>query len=186
LSEGDVLLVYVGRLAVEKNLTALLAAFGRLRRQLGPLRAGSVRLALVGDGPLAASFQTRQPAGVILAGVQHGAALSRWYASADIFAFPSLTETFGNVLLEAQASGLPVVGFATEVIHERVRHGSDGLLVPPHGDLAEGLGVLSTDPDLRGRLGAAARSRAEALGWEAIFDELEGRYLQLVNEHRPR
>jgi glycosyltransferase involved in cell wall biosynthesis len=185
LPEEGVLLVYVGRLAAEKNLSTLLAAFARLRRQFGPVQARSLSLALVGGGPLAAKLQSHKPEGVILASEQHGAALSRWYASADVFVFPSLTETFGNVLLEAQASGLPVVAFDHPVIRERVAHGSEGLLVPPHGDFAEALGMICTHRDLRNQLGIAGRSRAEGQGWEAVFDELEGRYLRLVNEGSP-
>jgi glycosyltransferase involved in cell wall biosynthesis len=182
LSEQDVLLVYVGRLAAEKNLPALLAAFGRLRQQLGPGGAQSVRLALVGGGPLLAPLRAQPPAGVVLAGEQHGITLSQWYASADVFAFPSCSETFGNVLLEAQASGLPVTAFDTHAVNERVTHGIDGLLVPPGGDLAAALRTLCAEPELRSRFGTAARVKAEGQGWDAIFDELEGRYLRLGTE----
>jgi glycosyltransferase involved in cell wall biosynthesis len=185
LSEDGVLLVYVGLLAAEKNLSTLLAAFARLRRQFGPVRARSVCLALVGGGPLAARLQAHKPEGVFLVGEQHGAALSRWYASADVFVFPSLTETFGNVLLEAQASGLPVVAFDYSVIRERLTHGIEGFLVPPEGDFADALGMLCELRGLRSRLGAAGRFRVEGQGWEAIFDDLEGRYLRLVNEGSP-
>ena len=101
LKPDDVLLLYVGRLALEKNLPALISAFARLRRQKFGHR---VVLGLVGDGPLTNSLRAQQPADVHFAGAQHGAALARWFASADVFAFPSLTETFGNVVLEAQAS----------------------------------------------------------------------------------
>ncbi|HZY86673.1 MAG TPA: glycosyltransferase family 1 protein, partial [Gemmataceae bacterium] len=123
VEDGAPLLLYVGRLAAEKNLEALLAAFARLRQGRPRLR-----LALVGDGPLAEDLRRRQSLGVVLAGVQRGAALSRWYASGDVFAFPSCSETFGNVVLEAQASGLPVVGFDCQGVNERVTPGRDGLL----------------------------------------------------------
>jgi glycosyltransferase involved in cell wall biosynthesis len=180
LGPDDPLLLYVGRLAPEKNLDALLQAFSRLRQQVPPEARERLRLALVGGGPLAAALQLRQPPGVVLAGEQHGLALSRWYASADVFAFPSRSETFGNVVLEAQASGLPVVGFDCQGVNERVTPEEDGLLVPVGGDLAAPLARLCADAAARRRLGAAARAKAERQDWKPIFDELEERYQRLV------
>jgi glycosyltransferase involved in cell wall biosynthesis len=198
LGPDGVLLVYVGRLAPEKNLAALLQAFARLRGERGcvsaPRQAVSrspavkedsppkLRLALVGAGPLTESIKLAQQPEVVLAGEQHGVSLSRWYASGDVFAFPSLSETFGNVMLEAQASGLPVVGFDCQGVNERVRPEVDGLLVPVGDDLAPALWRLCQDGDLRRRLGRAARARAEQQDWKPIFDELEQRYLLLVEE----
>jgi glycosyltransferase involved in cell wall biosynthesis len=97
-----------------------------------------------------------------------------------VFAFPSLSETFGNVLLEAQASGLPVVGFDYEPVNERVTTGEDGLLVGPGEDFAAALRRLCADRALRERLGRAARARAERQDWKSIFDDLERRYWALV------
>lgn len=172
LAEGDVLLVYVGRIAAEKNLPVLLHAFARL--------PDNVRLALVGDGPLLPQLRRLLPPGVILAGERHGADLSRWYASADVFAFPSRSETFGNVLLEAQASGLPCVGFDCEAVNERITSECDGLLVRDAADLAPALARLCADAALRQSMGDAARRKAEAQSWPAIFDGLEHRYRGLV------
>jgi glycosyltransferase involved in cell wall biosynthesis len=180
LGEGDPLLVYVGRLAPEKNLGALLQAFARLRAALPPADAARLRLALVGGGPEKAAIAQAAPPGVVLAGEQHGLALSRWYASGDVFAFPSMSETFGNVMLEAQASGLPVVGFDCQGVNERVTHEGDGLLVPVGGDLAPALLRLCQDRGLRERFGQAARAKARAQDWDPIFDELEERYLELA------
>ncbi|MBV9124492.1 MAG: glycosyltransferase family 1 protein [Planctomycetes bacterium] len=179
LETNDPLLLYVGRLAPEKNLLALIEAFGRLRQHLGTPAGDKLRLALVGGGPLAGLLRTRQHPGVLLPGVQVGEALARWYASADVFAFPSLSETFGNVLLEAQASALPVVAFDCPALRERVRHGQDGLLVP-QGDLAPSLLVLCRDSIYRRRLGTAAWHKALTQDWEPIFDALEERYYQIV------
>src|SRR5262249_31620246 len=125
LGPSDPLLLYVGRIAPEKNIPALLEAVARLRQSPGGAR---LRLVLVGAGRLEGTIQRTGPAGVVLAGVHTGQALSRWYASADVFAFPSLSETFGNVVLEAQASGLPVVGFDTQGVNERITPEEDGLL----------------------------------------------------------
>jgi glycosyltransferase involved in cell wall biosynthesis len=179
----DVMLLYVGRLAPEKNLTTLLQAFARLRTQLGDSR---VRLVLVGAGPLSASLEAAGQPGVVLVGMQHGVQLSRWYASGDVFAFPSLSETFGNVMLEAQASGLPVVGFDCQGVNERVTPGLDGLLVPVGGDLAAPLWQLCQDHQQRRHMGQAARAKAESQDWKPIFDELEERYLRLVEAQPSR
>jgi glycosyltransferase involved in cell wall biosynthesis len=176
----DVLLIYVGRLAPEKNLPALLSAFVRLREMVEPGVRERLRLALVGDGPLTGTIQSQQLPGVILAGERHGTALSRWYASGDVFAFPSCSETFGNVVLEAQASGLPVVGFDSQAVNERVTHDVDGLLVPRDGDLAAALHQLCVDRAAREKFGAAARAKAERQDWQPIFDDLETRYRQLL------
>ncbi len=175
VAPGDTLLVYVGRLAPEKNLPALLQAFTRLRALIP-----HVRLALVGGGPLTEGLLRSTPAGVILAGEQRGADLSRWYASGDLFAFPSQSETFGNVVLEAQASGLAVVGFDCQGVNEQVLPGVNGLLVPPEGDLVPALAELCLDPARRRSMGEAARRRALGLDWKPIFDDLESRYRGLL------
>jgi glycosyltransferase involved in cell wall biosynthesis len=176
LGPDDPLLLYVGRLAPEKNLGVLLEAFARLRHGLGE----RLRLALVGRGPELTALSRAALPEVCLAGEQHGLELSRWYASADVFAFPSLSETFGNVILEAQASGLPVVGFDCQGPNERVTPEVDGLLVPVGGDLVPPLRRLCEDRALREGMGRAARAKAEGQDWQPIFDELEARYLGLV------
>src|SRR5262249_20925165 len=159
LGPDDPLLVYVGRLAPEKNLPVLLEAFARLRSEMPPGQREKPPLALVGDGPLGDSLTRAAPPGVVLAGMQHGAGLSRWYASGDIFAFPSLSETFGNVVLEAQASGLAVVGFDCQGVNEQVVPEVNGLLVPAGGDLVPPLLRLCEDAGLRRRVGEAAPGR---------------------------
>jgi glycosyltransferase involved in cell wall biosynthesis len=181
LGPEDVLLLYVGRLAPEKNLSALLDAFSRLMSRSDSVPVASKRrLALVGDGPQFDELRRTAPPDVLLPGQQLGADLSRWYASADIFAFPSCSETFGNVVLEAQASGLPVVGFDTQGVNERVISGRDGFLVPEGGDLTLPLARLCDNREERRQFGIAGRARAEQQSWAAIFDELERRYVELA------
>jgi tetratricopeptide (TPR) repeat protein len=115
----------LGRLAAEKNLDVLLRAFESLKAT-----DPSARLVLVGDGPERAALQQRCPE-AHFAGLRRGEDLAAHYASADLFLFPSLTETFGNVTPEAMASGLPVVSTTATAIPEVVPHGRAGLLVPP-------------------------------------------------------
>lgn len=179
LKADDVLLLYVGRIASEKNIPALLSAFGRIRTD-------KTRLALVGHGPQLSVLQSQNIPGLILAGQQEGDALARWYASADIFAFPSCSETFGNVVLEAQASGLPTVAFDAQAMNERITSGVDGFLVPQSGDFSEPLRQLCSNAELRRSMGLAARQKASTQTWDVIFDDLENRYLTLVEEQESR
>jgi glycosyltransferase involved in cell wall biosynthesis len=182
LGVNDLLLLYVGRLAAEKNLPALLDAFSRLRQVE---RRRRLRLALVGGGPLADTFRSSRLPDVVLPGIQVGENLARWYASADVFAFPSTSETFGNVVLEALASGLPVVGFDSPGVNERVAHDHNGLLVPMESDFAQALSQVCDDDGLRRRLTGAARRSAESQDWEPIFDRLEKQYRQQALAYTP-
>ncbi|MBY0230227.1 MAG: glycosyltransferase, partial [Gemmataceae bacterium] len=95
-------------------------------------------------------------------------------------AFPSTSETFGNVVLEAQSSGLAAVGFDCQGVNEQVVPGENGFLVPMGGDLTPPLERLCRDAESRRRMGKAARARAERLDWKPIFDELEARYRRLA------
>ena len=159
----------VGRLAVEKNLDTALAAFDAIRA-----RVPNARLVMVGDGPQRHALHRRCPKAVF-AGVQQGEALAAHYASADCFLFPSLTETFGNVVVEAMASGLPVVAFDTAAAGMHIRNGENGCLVPV-GDVAaftHAATQLAMDAALRARLGRAARATAQALDWPRVLEGFE-------------
>jgi glycosyltransferase involved in cell wall biosynthesis len=165
----DLLVTYVGRIAREKNLDLLLDAWGAL----GDRRRGA-RLALVGRGPLAEPIRRRNIPGVHVIGLLEGQALSAAYASADLFVFPSTTETFGNVLAEAMASGLPSVAANAGGVVEFARHGENSWLVAPGSAeaLAGGLDRLLGDAALRRRLAAAALRTAAERRWDAIDDRL--------------
>ena len=175
---ADPVVLYVGRLAAEKNLQLVLAAY-RALRALQP----ATRLVLVGDGPLAGRLHARHPE-IVFSGMRIGADLAAHYASADLFLFPSLTETFGNVTLEAMASGLAVVAFDYAAARRHIVHGQSGLLAP-RGDQAafiESACRLASDLALRQTLGQAARQAVLASDWERICQQLERWYLDSVHE----
>jgi glycosyltransferase involved in cell wall biosynthesis len=183
LKPDDVLLLYVGRLAPEKNLAVLASAFQVAREQLAG-QGRQLRLAMVGGGPMARWLEQQNISGLLLGGLQRGDSLARWYASADLFVFPSRSETFGNVVMEAMASGLPVVAFNSPGVNEQVVHRSNGLIVEMNAELAEAIRLLSDDPRVRALLGHNARRSAEKRAWEPIFDFLEQRYKLLIRGHR--
>jgi glycosyltransferase involved in cell wall biosynthesis len=174
--EDTLVLLHVGRLAVEKNVTMLLDAFIRLA-------GDNVRLVLVGDGPLRPLLEANADQRVIFAGYRQGEELARFYASADLFAFPSLTDTFGNVLLEAMASGLPAVGFRVPGPQDVIRDDT-GLLVNEVGaaPLAAALTGLLSDPRHRRQLSSQARAHAETLTWKVIMGGLRAEYLRVLTE----
>ncbi|MHB1266354.1 MAG: glycosyltransferase family 4 protein [Acidithiobacillus ferriphilus] len=165
------LLLYVGRLAPEKNLTPLITGFRALRRS-----CRTTVLVLVGDGPLRPEFSRLSHEGILCVGMQQGMDLARWYASADLFCFPSCSETFGNVVLEAEASGLPILAYDCPGVNEQVDDVVHGLLLPPGSDWTAMLQLLCKDSGLRHTFGAAGRLRAESQSWTLSFDMLEAAY----------
>ena len=177
LDGGDVLLLAVGRVSREKRLDVALEAFRRLREELP-----GARLAIAGDGPARDELAASAPPGVRFLGELRGRALAELYASADVFCFASTTDTFGQVLIEAAASGLPVVAADTGGAPELVRHGETGLLVPPDdvAGLARALARLAASRTERERLGAAGRRDSLARSWKSSFHELRSAYGSVV------
>jgi glycosyltransferase involved in cell wall biosynthesis len=169
---ADLVVLGVGRLAAEKNLGLLLQAFEAIQAQ--DRRA---RLVLVGDGPERAALQQRAPRAVF-AGMRHGEDLATHYASADLFLFASVTETFGNVVPEAMASGLPVLAFDYAAPGQLVEHGANGLLVP----MGDDAGFVAQAARLAGQggwmraMGAQARVKARGLAWGQIVEQIEAVY----------
>ena len=177
---AETLLLYVGRLAPEKRLGLLMEGFARLRK--GGHR-GRVALVLVGDGPIRKELEARGEPDVHFAGYRTGAALAAAYASGDVFAFPSDTETFGNVVVEAMASGLPVVGVNRGGVRDIIQEGETGFLVPP-GDAAafsDALAVLVRDSRMRSRMGSCARRDAESRSWPRILDGVIAQYREALS-----
>ena len=177
----DLVVTCVGRLAPEKNLTTLVAAFDAIRRE-----HPRARLVLVGDGPMRKELQARCP-DAIFAGQRTGADLAEHYASADLFLFPSVTETFGNVTTEAMASGLAVVAFDYAAAQRLIRHGESGALVPFDDAAAFVATATRTAADLANCrvLGARARIAVMALDWDGIAAQVEGVMAQVMRAVEP-
>lgn len=178
VGEKGLAVAYVGRVAPEKNMPLLLRAFETIER-VRP----DAKLVLVGDGPESANLRSSQPR-FVHGGPRIGIDLAQHYASADLFLFPSLTETFGNVLLEAMASQLAVLSFDYAAGAEYINHGVNGLKVRFEDEAAfiAQADWLVRHPEKVGPMAAKARETALAISWNSIFDRLEGMYMQLVRE----
>lgn len=166
----ETVLLYVGRLAAEKRVELLAEALEGLRR---------VRLVCVGDGPARAALERRlagRPAH--FTGFLCGQELATAYASADAFVFPSDTETFGQVIQEAMAAGLPVLAARAGGAIDLVRPGQTGELFAPGdaGELRAHIRRLAADPARRAAMGQAGRAAAERSSWANVMDELIGHY----------
>lgn len=175
-SPEDLVVAYVGRIAPEKGIHQLIGAMHEVTA-----RQPHVRFAVAGDGPDEARIRAEAPAGTYFAGTLHGADLSAFYASADLFAFPSTTDTFGNVVLEAMASGLPViaadVGATLELANEgtaRLFRGGDAASLAVSIESLVAGAHASAD---RASLRDASLRQAAARNWDAIWDALLREYL---------
>jgi glycosyltransferase involved in cell wall biosynthesis len=176
-NDETIVMLSVGRLAAEKNLDLTIRAYEAARKE-----SSRVLLVFVGDGPLRQKLEKDCP-GAVFCGVQHGDDLAAHYASADIFLFPSLTETFGNVTLEALASGLSVVAFDCAAARQLISSGENGLLAPA-GDTSTFIRhsvELVLNPDIRGELGSSARELSLRNGWSAVIERTEAVLLKVSN-----
>jgi glycosyltransferase involved in cell wall biosynthesis len=165
-SDGKgVRLLYVGRVSKEKDLDVLADAYRKLREENAP-----VELSIVGHGPYAAALSERMP-GACFTGRLEGEALAQAYASADIFVFPSTTDTFGNVVIEAQAAGLPVIVSDAGGPKELVQHGANGLVTKAHqvDDFSNAIRTLISNPEMRERMGQEARRSVLNRSWPEAF-----------------
>jgi glycosyltransferase involved in cell wall biosynthesis len=168
--EPGLAILYVGRLAPEKNLRVVEAAFKKIE-EVYP----SARMIWVGDGPELERLRKAYPAHV-LAGAKQGEELASYYASADLFLFPSQTETYGNVVPEALASGVPVVAYDYAAASMLIKHGQHGLLAPL-GDrdgfvsLAASLGE---QPQRLDAMRLVAHEAVSAYSWETVIRQFDG------------
>src|SRR5262249_30698088 len=164
-SDALVNIGYVGRLSTEKNVRAL----ARLQDALWTAGIVNTRFTIVGDGSEREWLQTRLP-GAEFTGVIRGERLADAYADFDLFVFPSETETVGNVVLEAMASGVPVVAMARGGTRFIASSTDAALLARDEGDFIDLAVELVRDPARRRRMADAARDTALTRSWAAVFD----------------
>ncbi len=171
--------IYVGRIAAEKNLGLAVKAFRRLQ-QVRP----KARFVFVGDGPARAKLAHDNP-DFIFCGVQRGDALARHFASGDVFLFPSRSETFGNVTLEAMASGLAAVAFDYGAAREYLRTDENGIAVNSDDEFVTAAVQLAGDEVLRRRLGRNAATAMKRLHPQQVVAEFDALLAELANARRP-
>lgn len=167
LLEGEAGVLFVGRVSKEKNLDILVAASRELER-----RKIAARFLFVGDGPYRPALTNLLPE-AIFTGALEGEELARAYASADIFAFPSTTDTFGNVIIEAQASGLPCIVSDIGGPRDLVTHEMDGIITRALdvGEITSAIIRLAQDAAWRAEMGRAARQKVESRDWGRAFTQ---------------
>lgn len=172
-------LLSVGRLAVEKNLDTVIRCYQNLRAQQLP-----VTLVIVGDGPLRQALEKSCPE-AIFAGQKTGRELAEYYASADLFIFPSLTETFGNVTIEAMASGLAVIAYDHAAAGQLIQHGHNGMLIAVQNE--QGLSAAATqvirDAELAKLIRVQARQTAVDHDWSSVVSRTEAIFRSLIGHH---
>ncbi len=162
---GQVRLLYVGRISKEKDLDVLAEAYLRLRDE-----GLSIQLFIVGHGPYSEALGETLP-DAVFTGYLTGKELATAYASADIFVFPSTTDTFGNVIIEAQASGVPVIVSDSGGPKELVEDNENGLITKSHDveDFVRAIRTLIANPELRERMGNRARQSVIDRTWPTAF-----------------
>jgi phosphatidylinositol alpha 1,6-mannosyltransferase len=178
IADDEVAISFAGRLVKEKNV----AIYMRVMNAIAA-KGLKVKPLVIGDGPEMATMKSGLRNGVF-AGFLHGEALARAYASSDIFFFPSESETFGNVTLEAMASGLPAVNAIASGSNSLVTEGETGHLVNARDEqgLAARLETLVRDESLRRTMGEAARQRALTFSWDHILSGLLDSYRTVLRE----
>jgi glycosyltransferase involved in cell wall biosynthesis len=168
-TENTKVLISVGRMAPEKNLDQVLKTYEALKHT-----DQAFKLVMVGDGPLRSQFQQRYP-DIIFPGMLSQPNLAVYYASSDLFVFPSQTETFGNVTLEALASGIPVLAFDCAAARDWVQTGINGWLVAesnPEGFAAQAVAVFNSK-DALDRITQSTRQQVVHLDWDQIAEQVE-------------
>jgi glycosyltransferase involved in cell wall biosynthesis len=178
----DLVVLHVGRMAAEKNYPLLFRAFDAVKA-VEP----RARLVLVGDGPLLSAYQRQRP-DAVFTGFYTGASLARHYASGDLYLHASVTETFGNVVTEALASGLAVSAFDYAAAHEFIRHEENGLTAAVRDEAAflANAARLAREPPLRMRLATAGRATAQQLSWDVVINGFAADLAEAANEFKSR
>jgi glycosyltransferase involved in cell wall biosynthesis len=176
IADDEFVVTFVSRLVREKQLATLADVLLKLKASGTPHRS-----VIVGEGPERQKLQ-RQLRDAVFTGFLDGEDLAQAYASSDVFLFPSDTESFGNVTLEAMASGLPTVCADATGSRSLVLPGTTGFLVPPRDSdgFVSAVAQLAGDHAVRARFGAAARERSLTFGWDEPMRDLLGRYRALL------
>lgn len=180
IADDELAVGFLGRVVLEKGLDIFAEVMTALKA-----RGGRVRALIVGEGPAQKWFADRVP-DAVFAGYQTGDHLARAVASMDVFFNPSVTETFGNVTLEAMAAGVPVVAARATGTVDLVEDGVNGLLVPPRdvAAYAEAIGRYARDDMLRLAAGAAGRAKAATHRWDGINDAVMRAYQDILAARR--
>ncbi|SEB98969.1 glycosyltransferase family 1 protein [Paenibacillus sp. GP183] len=178
------MLLYVGRLAPEKDLDIMIDV---MKRMPDALRS-QIRWFFVGEGPMLKQLQAEAPSNATFTGYLSGEPLAELYASADLFVFPSSTETFGNVVLESLASGTPVIGARAGGVQEIIQNGKTGLLCPPRDPDAFIRAIVNMleRPERLTDFGHEGRAYASTQSWETIFDDLLLKYERILSSTASR
>jgi len=182
IADTPVVIGFLGRLVMEKGLDVFSDAIDQLRRRKVPHQ-----VMVIGEGPARGWFESRLP-NARFVGFQGGQDLGRAVACMDLLFNPSVTETFGNVTLEAMACGLPVVAAKATGSQSLVEDNVSGRLVMPGAinKFADVLGAYCTDDDLRARHGAAGEQRALNYSWDAINQTVADTYIRLIRQRAAR
>lgn len=179
--QDKIVLLYVGRVSPEKGLSVLRDSMLRLNEK----HHDRIALIVTGEGPMLPELKATMPSNVLFTGYKKGHDLAEIYASSDIFAFPSGFETFGNVVLEAMASGIPAVGVSKGGVMESILPHKTGLLSKPDDvdSFTDQLDTLIQNDILRHQLGTQARKFAETKSWDSIFKELIHTYEEITKKN---
>ncbi|MBL9071625.1 MAG: glycosyltransferase family 1 protein [Sphingopyxis sp.] len=182
IADDTPVIAFLGRLVMEKGLDVFADTVDQLQR-----RKVSHQVVVIGEGPAGEWFESRLPDAKFV-GFQGGENLARALASCDVFFNPSITETFGNVTLEAMACGLPVVAARATGSASIVKHGQTGYLVTPGaiGLFADDLERYCRDPELRSVHGTAALAESGAYQWDAINQSVADTYIRLIRQKQRR
>jgi phosphatidylinositol alpha 1,6-mannosyltransferase len=180
IADDEPVVAFIGRIVMEKGLDVFAEAMDVLHR-----RGTKARMLIIGEGPARPWFEGRLPAGAVFTGFQRGEDLARAIASADMLLNPSVTETFGNVTLEAMACGLPVIAARATGSLSLVEDNVTGRLIRPGANeaFAQALRFYCENDDARAAAGAAGRAVSERYSWDTVNAALVEGYLRIIR-HR--
>lgn len=177
-SGDELVVIHVGRLAAEKNVDLIMTAFSEIAKKVS-----RAKLVLVGDGPLKENLRQSWPE-TVFTGSKTGEDLAAHYASGDLFLFPSVTETYGNVTSEAIASGLCVLAYDYAAAAELIDSGKNGVTVPINMEPAFVAAAvrLAADAEKRTAIAGQARASIAHLAWEYVYDAFTGKLQEVVKQ----